>query len=317
MSQLLLPSLEIQGFRGFQHLRIEHLERVNLIVGKNSVGKTSLLEALWLYASNWHPYVERDILRERNEERQTPYNPKQFDYTNSVRHLFFNSPAAASNGQPAIVIGPIGSPMRFTPGTEPEGGGYHNHVTIPVGGLLPHQVEQAWDSIALTDRQDYLLAALRIIRPDIVDLNMIASQALEGNYVGRRVPFVRVKGSNAPVPLRSLGEGLARLFILLLALANADNGLLLVDAIESGLHYSIQPDMWRLMFTMARQLNIQVFATTHSWDCIEGFQNVVATSGAGNDGLLVRLEQHGENITATLFDQRRLSIATNELIEIR
>ena len=51
MSELLLDSLEIKGYRCFEHLTIEKLGRVNLIVGKNNVGKTALLEALWLYGT--------------------------------------------------------------------------------------------------------------------------------------------------------------------------------------------------------------------------------------------------------------------------
>ncbi len=52
MAKLLLDSLEIKGYRCFEHLTIEKLGRVNLIVGKNNVGKTALLEALWIYANN-------------------------------------------------------------------------------------------------------------------------------------------------------------------------------------------------------------------------------------------------------------------------
>ncbi|MBL7988095.1 MAG: AAA family ATPase [Chlorobi bacterium] len=316
MSQLLLPSLEIKGFRGFQHLRIENLQRVNLIVGKNSVGKTSLLEALWLYASDWNKYVESGILRERNEERQAHYDPKELDYNNSVRHLFFNRPTLSSNNPLEISIGSVESPMTFSIDTGARNGTPRAHIIIPVGGLSPHEIEQAWDAIALTERQDYLLEALRIIEPSIADVNMIASQARGGTYAGRRVPFVRMNGTNIPVPLRSVGEGMMRMFVFALALANADNGFLLVDEIESGIHYSVQPDMWQLIFRIAQQLNIQVFATTHSWDCIEGFQNAVAKEGF-DDGLVVRLEKHGDEVTSTLFDARRLSIATNELIEIR
>jgi AAA15 family ATPase/GTPase len=50
MGNLILSSLEIRKFRGFQHLQIERLGRVNLIVGKNNVGKSNLLEALQMYA---------------------------------------------------------------------------------------------------------------------------------------------------------------------------------------------------------------------------------------------------------------------------
>jgi recombinational DNA repair ATPase RecF len=47
--ELLLDSLEIKGYRCFEHLTIEKLGRLNLIIGKNNLGKTALLEAIWLY----------------------------------------------------------------------------------------------------------------------------------------------------------------------------------------------------------------------------------------------------------------------------
>jgi AAA15 family ATPase/GTPase len=55
MSTLVLPSFGVRGFRAFRDLRIERLARVNLIVGKNNVGKTSLLEAVELYAARGYP----------------------------------------------------------------------------------------------------------------------------------------------------------------------------------------------------------------------------------------------------------------------
>lgn len=73
MGKLLLESLEIQNFRGFHHLQIEKLGRVNLIVGKNNIGKTSLLEALELYARRGAPELIRQFLRSRND-RMKRYN---------------------------------------------------------------------------------------------------------------------------------------------------------------------------------------------------------------------------------------------------
>jgi AAA15 family ATPase/GTPase len=67
MSTLILDSLEIRGFCGFRQLQIERSGRVNLIVGKNNVGKSSLLEALRLYASRGHPGIIWDILKTRGE----------------------------------------------------------------------------------------------------------------------------------------------------------------------------------------------------------------------------------------------------------
>src|SRR5690348_10711329 len=71
MGKLILDSLEIRNFRGLEHLTIERLGRVNLIVGKNNIGKSSLLEALQLYASRAStPTFIWDIMRSRGEIRR-------------------------------------------------------------------------------------------------------------------------------------------------------------------------------------------------------------------------------------------------------
>jgi AAA15 family ATPase/GTPase len=101
-----------------------------------------------------------------------------------------------------------------------------------------------------------------------------------------------------------------------LALVNAKDGILLIDEFENGLYYSVQPDLWRLIFRVASRLNVQVFAITHSWDCIEAFQQA-SRSEQEVEGLLIRLESKKGSIVATLFDERQLGIATREHIEVR
>ena len=126
----------------------------------------------------------------------------------------------------------------------------------------------------------------------------------------------RITGIDEPLPLRSLGDGMQRMLGIALALANAQDGILLVDEVENGIHYSVQPELWQLVFRLARRLNIQVFATTHSWDCIKGFQEA-AQEDKQNEGLLIRLESKKDDIGVTLFDERKLAIATREEIEVR
>jgi AAA15 family ATPase/GTPase len=101
-----------------------------------------------------------------------------------------------------------------------------------------------------------------------------------------------------------------------LALVNAKDGILLIDEFENGLHYSVLPGLWRLVFHIANHLNVQVFATTHSWDCIEAFQQAVHEV-AESEGLLIRLESKKGKIVTTLFDERKLEIATREQIGVR
>jgi AAA15 family ATPase/GTPase len=57
---------------------------------------------------------------------------------------------------------------------------------------------------------------------------------------------------------------------------NAKDGLLLIDEFENGMHHTVQTDVWRAVFRLARSLNTQVVATSHSWDSIEAFQKAAS-----------------------------------------
>src|SRR6266567_9353557 len=107
---LILDSLEIRNFRGFRHLQIERLSRVNLIVGKNNVGKSNLLEALRLYASRTSaPTHIWQILGDRNEARQ-PFVDVE-DMLSSLKYLFYGRKEVRP-GLESIQIGPINFPSK-------------------------------------------------------------------------------------------------------------------------------------------------------------------------------------------------------------
>ena len=88
MAALVLPSLQVQGFRGFQDLRIEQLGRVNLIVGKNNVGKSSLLEAIHVYARRAYPVLLWQILAAHDEDRQSKSSE---ELLSSLKYLYYTS----------------------------------------------------------------------------------------------------------------------------------------------------------------------------------------------------------------------------------
>ncbi|MGH2639452.1 MAG: AAA family ATPase, partial [Rhabdochlamydiaceae bacterium] len=121
---------------------------------------------------------------------------------------------------------------------------------------------------------------------------------------------------NEPLPLGSLGNGMLRVLGIVLALANAKDGMLVVDEIENGIHYSAQKELWQMIFRLARSLNVQVFATTHSWDCIEAFQ-VAAEEDKQEEGILIRLSLKKDEIVSTLFNEEELQIATRGSLEVR
>lgn len=181
----------------------------------------------------------------------------------------------------------------------------------PSSSKLTGQLGALWDKITLTDTEDEVVQAMRIISSDIQKISMI------GNNGGSNSRTVIAKSSkyDHPVPLRSFGDGVNRLFGLILSLACAKGGVLLVDEIENGFHYSILPDVWRAIYRIATALDVQVFATTHSWDCIEAFQ--IASSEHPEEGILTRLTVKGDRIIPTTFYEDDLRIITRDRIEIR
>ena len=198
---------------------------------------------------------------------------------------------------------------------------YNMHLTSPdnipspfirASGWLMLALSQQWDKIVLKEQEEDVLNILRVVEPDVQRINFVG----EDNGTSRRIPIVRTAEMREPVPLRSLGEGMNRLFGIALALTAARDGILLIDEIETGLHYSVMPNVWKLIFQVAERLNVQVFATTHSWDCIEAFQQAAAQD-RNEEAVLIRLENRNGSVTATLFDERKLDIATRELIEVR
>lgn len=364
MGNLLLNSLEIRNFRAFHDLKIERLGRVNLIVGKNNVGKTSLLEALQLYArrASSLAYIW-DIMRTRREMRQ-PFSDVR-DMLTTLKFLFYGRKDILPGVEP-IVIGPISGENLFIAvewsileitadgkrgirpflpdenynttdnliprlyiqvgssftrfeldPSAPQSISRLNTGEIPcvvtsANGLNERRLTELWDSIALTNLEDDVLNALQFIAPGVRGLNFV-STPISGS---ERIPVVRISDMDEPLPLYSLGDGMLRTLGIVLALVNAKDGLLLIDEFENGLYYALQPAFWRFVFQVAHRLNVQVFATTHSWDCIEAFHKAAAAE-QDTEVLLIRLESKKGEIAATLYDERELGIATREQIEVR
>jgi AAA15 family ATPase/GTPase len=118
------------------------------------------------------------------------------------------------------------------------------------------------------------------------------------------------------VPLSFMGEGMVRLASLVLAIGNAQKGVVLVDEIENGIHHSILLNMWQVIAEAARQFDTQVFATTHSLECIAAAHHAFAESER-YDFRLHRLERRKETIHAITYDQETLAAAIETGLEVR
>ena len=172
-----------------------------------------------------------------------------------------------------------------------------------------------WDNVALTKEADFSLKTLRLTDDKIDGVAVVGDEESPYRRIGRRV-VVKLQGHPRPVPLKSLGDGVTRLFAAGLALVNSRDGFLVVDEAENGIHYSVQRDFWRIVLLAAHQHNVQVLATTHSLDCVNGFAQA-ATELDDVEGVLVRLEKDGDEVRAVEYTEGDLETAAEQGIEVR
>jgi len=184
----------------------------------------------------------------------------------------------------------------------------------PFSSRPTHKLADLWDSIVLKEPEKKVIEGLQIIADDIEDITMVSDSSYR-HRVPQRKAIAKSKKYAKPIPLRSFGDGLNRWLGILISLASAGKGFLLIDEVETGIHYSVQKDLWKAIFKLASDLDVQVFATTHSWDCVEAFQE--AASQSPEEGVLIRLSEKDGKMFSTHFSEEELQVVTRDNIEIR
>ncbi len=118
------------------------------------------------------------------------------------------------------------------------------------------------------------------------------------------------------VPIPMMGEGMVRLLSILLAIYDSPNGIVLIDEIENGLHYSVMAKVWEAIALAARQSNTQIFATTHSWECVIAAHQSLNASDV-YDFLFHRFNFTKGEIKVVSYDQKKLETAISTGLEVR
>ena len=368
-----LPDLSITNFRGIKDLGIPRLGRVTLIAGRNGVGKTTVLDAVRVYAARGRSAILNDLLSQREEflnALDEDYDPEvipdiaalfhgrepERGSTISVGPAFGHEtltiqllpPSVWTQEQPKlfpdlsgdddvwalklkfhntermlpwIVFDEFQKPQRrhrdfrriWNRRSTEDWPEPTNCQTIGPGLSLSQSLTDLWSNVALTDEEDRTTEALRLLHNGIERIAIVAPT--HRMRKSQRV-LVKVAGQGSPVPLKSLGDGVVRVFGVALALANSKNGFLVIDEAENGIHHSAQKDFWSMVLRTAQRNNVQVLATTHSWDCVAGFAQA-SCEYDDVDGVLVRLERNQDRIRTVEYTEADLMVAAEQRIEVR
>lgn len=294
----------VRGFRCFDFLEIPHLGRLNLITGKNNTGKTTLLEALRVYACAASPDDISVMLDVRGESaagdaavalatifgeedaaeamkkictlgpRTAPLSIKLRRYRQEHGKRWVES-RDRTEGEIFLVVEGPGAEKRvradWTSIRNPTSAWPPNRPSFFVGleGVGVQDMDTIWQQVVLDGEDAAVIEALQKLERSIARLAFVRD--LRGGPPRALVAF---QGGRKPRPLRALGAGVHRFLGLLLACHAARGGLLLVDEIDKGLHYSVQTQMWELLDAWSTQFDVQIVATTHSLDCVRAFAEV-------------------------------------------
>ncbi len=353
----MLRKFSVRNFRCLRKLDIEPLARVNLIVGENNIGKTALLEALYLHfkpdtpeapwnvnhsrgvrgnlADSWQELVwlfyakqtaaSIELISKNSQEKNNALRirlvepeerllvPTETDgaeqtnvdmlaavaQSNVLKLEYTDHTGKDCTSQAHLVPGGISSSSFNNPPSS-------NVALVLKNPRFSEEHAQRYSSLVEAGREEELLPSLQALDPRIRRLELL--------YPANK-PMLYVDIGQL-IPLLYMGEGLGYVLSWQLAVMTAKDGTVLIDEFENGLHYSAQVDAWKAVGAAARQSNVQVFATTHSWECVLAAHRAFAESDE-DDFRLHRLERRDGEVVALTYDQEQLDTAIDSNLEVR
>lgn len=334
----MLTEIRIQNFRGFKDLTVAPLKRVNLFVSKNNVGKTSFLEAIALLTNGGgdiqnlprmlrnssHPDQGAEfwswIFSDRDLERKIAVSAK--DGTNDISIEIVSM--GSGQNQPAqfdhaLDFGIGDKRYRLWIRTEPEKSGtrqMRNRSGLTGGAkafstnpLDPIEESRKYHEVMLKKNgEENAERLLKVVEPRL--------HKIRPGMVGNNPSVYADINLPEQIPVSQLGQGFCRLLSIYSSMFLAKAKVFLIDEIENGIHYSALEQVWKGIAEIAVLEDVQVFATTHSWECIVAAQKVFAERDE-YDLAVHRLQISNGVVESKTFDKETLGTALANGFELR
>lgn len=335
----MFKEIKIENLRGIGSLEVNDFRQINLFVGENNSGKTTLLESIFLLIGPTNPelffrinffrgldFIDADswLLNFKGLKKNTkisisgelkPFEKRRLtispDLDNSPQFISSNkknveqlSDSKSTNHE--IVNGlnfeysfrkterkvkPQKINLRVKPDSTTPG------VKVQVKKGSPEYFESLrgiflnsksittdiadrFNSIQLRKEKKQIVEVLRKIEPSLEDITVSPEGIIYCDI-----------GYDNYLPLNVMGDGMVRLLAIVLAITDSKNGVVLIDEIENGFYYSYQKILWETIFETAEAFKVQIFATTHSLECIEALLSTVSKIKNKESLRLYRLER--------------------------
>jgi AAA15 family ATPase/GTPase len=346
MSDQHIKYLEIRNFKCFKQLDIANIGQVNLIGGKNNAGKTAFLEAVDLFVSSDKVYDLASsvykILKRRQGTNRSKYLEIDFIYDNesemtissssktcTLKHSFqvVNNDIFENNLLPTEVLSlSVNDDRKDIPIDAFSGKNRMEAIRMN----RDRKANLIYISSSIADEQDIAIAYGKLIelkREYFLNssLNSFDSDILEFKPIPiEGGTLLKLETKKNLILLSSLGEGINRYIAILCAIWANKDGVLLIDEIENGIHYTNYKKLWAIILQASVDANCQIFITTHSKECIAAFNDVQFENDAQPEDKKCNTQYFEfyknlktDLITATVRDKEQLRYELNNEGRVR
>ena len=277
MRKHFIKEIEIKNYKCFNNFKADGFDRVNLIGGKNNVGKTAFMEAVYVnsHAQNLQTFLyallkikaSRDLLDilddMENGKEKSLRETIEFSnhiYTQSDRNKAFYK-IEEKNGIKKYIFNFIDEKIEvnindFSFSLK----AVKNIRFIDNLGLNKSELKDAFIAVQIRDKEDIVYNYINEFDKDVLNFKIIGGdipqcKTIDGKYRD----------------LNQFGDGLKHFISIICSLYECSDGYLFIDEIDNGVHYTKLDLLWKIILTISKEQNVQVFATTHSKECIESY----------------------------------------------
>lgn len=296
-----IKCINIKNFRGIDHLTIEDFSSVNVFLGQNNSGKTTVLEAIAMLMSMSNPDVPQAINAVRARKPFSNFIDVQYLFNNldvttppevkaelsdgSSRHLtlalsYVFDELADPKNEPQQQLGAVKYvntlEMNFEIAKGTTRQSHKSWLRVNPQGLVVNRKVadgylenmRAWltPSDLMTSNLANDLAELfkRNRKDTILALLKLFDTRINSIEILTDDIYIGFEGMSQMLSVSMMGDGLRRYLNIVASAANPLIDILLIDEIDNGLHYSVYKKLWQALFALAEASNKQIFVTTHS-----------------------------------------------------
>ncbi|MEE0961310.1 MAG: AAA family ATPase [Bacteroidales bacterium] len=343
----MFKKIEIKRFRGIKDAVIGDFKRVNLFFGRNNCGKSSLLDALFLATGLSNPLlpINVNVMRGYNKTRLKDLELNFYNldsaqpihicvenkekrnieislFENNKRDVSFDTNTIDIHSN--VIEGEYGLKFNFEINDELFESELRFDLSTTTNTIdFPKKYVESLRCIYLTPKydfntsiqglenilknkdEDFIIEGLRFIEPRVKDFIFTE----EGIFVDI--------GLEKRIPINMMGDGVRKIVSLLTVIYDCRDGIVLIDEISNGFHYSVMGNLWNVIIKAAIKNNTQLFITTHDYDSIKGLRDTALNIYDENVATFKLLRTSDDELKALHYSLESVDYSINQEIEIR